>query len=108
MPFYPAAAGVASACPSPCCWCRDRRPVYPSDLTDEQWAVLGPQARQVMGELTIAVGRPMVHDLRAMCDAVAYVVKNGIESRALRVDFPPGRRCTRSASGGTAVVCRRS
>jgi transposase len=42
-----------------------------------------------MRELTIAVGRPMVHDLRAMCDAVGYVVKNGIEWRALPVDFPP-------------------
>ena len=51
--------------------------------------MLEPQARQVMRELTIAVGRPMVHDLRAMCDAVAYVVKNGIEWRALPVDFPP-------------------
>jgi transposase len=31
----------------------------------------------------------MVHDLRAMCDAVAYVVKDGVEWRALPVDFPP-------------------
>jgi transposase len=42
-----------------------------------------------MAGLTVAVGRPMVHDLRAMCDAVAYVVKNGIEWRALPADFPP-------------------
>jgi transposase len=41
-----------------------------------------------MRELTIAVGRPMVHDLRSMCDAVSYVVKNGVEWRALPVDFP--------------------
>lgn len=74
---------------SPGCWCHDRVPRYPSDLTGEQWAVLEPRARQVMRELTVAVGRPMVHDLRAMCDAVAYVVKNGIEWRALPVDFPP-------------------
>jgi len=58
-------------------------------VTDGQWAVLEPRARQVMADLTIAVGRPMVHDLRAMCDAVNYVVKNGIEWRALPVDFPP-------------------
>jgi hypothetical protein len=32
-----------------------------------------------MAGLTLAVGRPMVHDLRAMCDSVAYVVKNGVE-----------------------------
>jgi transposase len=42
-----------------------------------------------MAELTVAAGRPMVHDLRAMCDAVAYVVRNGIEWRALPADFPP-------------------
>lgn len=64
-------------------------PRYPSDLTGEQWAVLEPRARAVMTDLTVAAGRPMVHDLRAMCDAVAYVVKNGVEWRALPVDFPP-------------------
>jgi transposase len=88
MPVYPAGAPRAS-CASPGCWCRDRRPCYPSDLTDAQWAVLEPRAREVMAGLTIAVGRPMVHDLRAMCDAVAYVARNGVEWRALPVDFPP-------------------
>jgi transposase len=88
MPVYPAAAWNAS-CASPGCWCRDRRPRYPSDLTDEQWAVLEPRAWEVMRELTAAVGRPMVHDLRAMCDAVSYVARNGVEWRALPADFPP-------------------
>jgi transposase len=64
-------------------------PCYPSDLTDAQWAVLEPRARQVMSDLTVTVGRPMTHDLRAVCDAVGYVVKNGIEWRALPADFPP-------------------
>jgi transposase len=89
MPVYPVTSGLATSCASPGCWCRDRRPCYPSDLTDEQWAVLEPRAREVMRELTIAVGRPMVHDLRAMYDAMSYVVKNGVEWRALPVDFPP-------------------
>ena len=31
----------------------------------------------------------MSHDLRAMVDAVAYVVRNGIEWRAVPADFPP-------------------
>jgi transposase len=90
MLVYPAAARNAStSCASPGCWCRDRVPRYPSDLTGNQWAVLEPRAREVMRELTTAVGRPMTHDLRAMCDAVGYVVRNGIEWRALPVDFPP-------------------
>src|SRR6201987_1853011 len=88
-PVYPVAAGIATSCASPGCWCRDRRPCYPSALTDRQWTVLEPRAREVMSELTVAVGRPMVHDLRAMCDAVSYVVKNGVEWRALPVDLPP-------------------
>jgi transposase len=88
MPVYPVAVRDAS-CASPGCWCRDRVPRYPSDLTDAQWAVLEPRARAVMAGLTVAAGRPMTHDLRAMCDAVSYVVRNGIEWRALPVDFPP-------------------
>lgn len=37
----------------------------------------------------MAAGRPMVHDLRAMLDGVFYVIKNGVEWRALPADFPP-------------------
>ena len=88
MRVYPVAATNAS-CASRGCWCRDRVSCYPSDLDDAQWAVLEPQARAVMAELTVAAGRPMVHDLRAMCDAISYVVRNGIEWRALPADFPP-------------------
>jgi len=62
---------------------------YPSDLSDVEWAVLRPQAEQVMAEIRRATGRPLVHDLRAMVDAIGYVVRNGIEWRALPVDFPP-------------------
>jgi transposase len=87
MPVY-RPAGRKASCASPGCWCHDRARCYPSDLDDAQWAVLEPQARAVMAELTIAAGRPMRHDLRAMCDAVFYVVRNGIEWRALPVDFP--------------------
>jgi transposase len=88
MPVYPGAAQNAS-CPSEGCLCHDRVPRYPSDLSDDQWKVLEPQARSVMRDLVRAQGRPMGHDLRAMCDAIAYVVRNGIEWRALPVDFPP-------------------
>ncbi|MER5625679.1 transposase [Streptosporangium sp. NPDC002544] len=105
MPVYRAgASGASSSCPG--CACRDRMPRYPSDMTDAQWKVLEPQARVVMEEMRRATGRPMVHDLRAMVDAIGYVVRNGIEWRALPVDFPPGRRCTRSSSGGASAGCR--
>jgi transposase len=62
---------------------------YPSDLSDAQWEVLRPEAEAVMDEIRRATGRPMAHELRAMLDAVGYVVRNGIEWRALPVDFPP-------------------
>jgi transposase len=88
MLVYPAAARHAT-CSSEGCLCRDRVPSYPSDLSNEQWAVLEPQARAVMRELVRAQGRPMVHDLRAMCDGIGYVARNGIEWRAMPVDLPP-------------------
>jgi transposase len=88
MPACPLAARNAR-CASPGCWCRDRSARYPSDLDDSQWRVLEPEARVVMAELTRASGRPMAHELRAVCDAVFYVVKNGIEWRELPADFPP-------------------
>jgi transposase len=87
MSVYRADVVGASTCPG--CWCRDRVPRYPSDLTDAQWGVLRPEAEQVMADLRRTTGRPMVHDLRAMVDAIGYVVRNGIEWRALPVDFPP-------------------
>jgi transposase len=88
VPVYPVAARSAS-CASPRCRCHDRTPAYPSDTTDEQWRVLQPEAGAVMAGLVRVSGRPMVHDLRAMVDAVFYVVRNGVEWRALPVDFPP-------------------
>jgi transposase len=88
MSSYPLGAlGASLACPG--CLCRDRVRRYPSDLSDAEWAVLRPQAEQVMAEIRRATGRPMVHDLRAMVDAIGYVARNGIEWRALPIDFPP-------------------
>jgi len=88
MPVYLAAAQDAT-CSSEGCLCRDRVPSYPSDLSDEQWVVLEPRARAVMRDLVRAQGRPMVHDLRAVVDGIGYVTRNGIEWRAMPVDFPP-------------------
>jgi transposase len=58
-------------------------------MSDAEWEVLRPQAEQVMAQIRLAAGRPMDHCLRSMVDAVRYVVRNGIEWRALPVDFPP-------------------
>ena len=64
----------------------ERRP-YPSDLTDEQWAVLQPlvtRPRRADGR-----GRPPEVDLREVVNAVLYVLHEGCRWRALPHDFPP-------------------
>lgn len=89
MTVYRVEAAKAS-CGVSGCACRNRTRSYPSDLTDEQWTVLEPEARAVMAELRKSPGgAPMKHDLRAMLDAIGYVTRYGIEWRALPIDFPP-------------------
>jgi transposase len=85
---YPITASSAR-CAARGCRCGVRRPVYPSDMSDAEWHVLRPQAEEVMQQIRLAPGRPAEHPLRSMLDGVRYVVRNGIEWRALPVDFPP-------------------
>jgi transposase len=81
-------AGDAKA-PWPCeCGCARRVPLYPTDLTDEQWAVLEP-ALPVMLCGTVLGGRPEKHWRRTMIDAMFYVDDNGCKWRALPADYPP-------------------
>lgn len=88
MSVYPIAA-LGARCAARGCPCATRRPVYPSDMSDTEWEVLRPQVVEVMAAIRLSPGRPMDHPLRSMLDAVRYVVRNGIEWRALPVDFPP-------------------
>src|SRR5918998_397333 len=57
---------------------------YPTDLSDDQWRFIGPHLPQPTGE-----GRPRLHGLRAILDAVFYVLKSGCPWRMLPRDFPP-------------------
>jgi transposase len=89
MTVYSAQSAKAS-CRVPGCTCHERVPRYPSDVTDAEWELLGPEAQAVMAELRRGpAGRPMEHDLRAVLDAIRYVTRYGIEWRALPADFPP-------------------
>jgi len=56
---------------------------YPSDLTDEQWPLIEPLIPVYPG------GRPRTTDLRAVVDAIFYVLRTGCQWRYLPVDFPP-------------------
>lgn len=57
---------------------------YPSDLTDEQWAVLE--------SLILVVkpgGRPAKHSRRQIVNAILYTLRTGCQWRMLPRDYPP-------------------
>jgi transposase len=57
---------------------------YPSDVTDEQWALIEPHIPPApLG------GRPRKTDVRDVLDAVCYILRTGCQWRYLPVDFPP-------------------
>ena len=56
---------------------------YPSDITDEQWALIEPHIPVYPG------GRPRETDLRDVVDAILYVLRTGCQWRYLPRDFPP-------------------
>src|SRR5438477_3837982 len=60
-----------------------RTQTYPSDITDEQWAFLEPHLPVYPG------GRPRKTDLRAVVDAVFYILRTGCQWRYLPKDFTP-------------------
>jgi|SRR5580704_3745285 transposase len=62
--------------------------MYPSDLSDVQWAKLEPLLSEPRGERH-AGGRPRKHALRRVVDAVLYVVKTGCQWRQMPANFPP-------------------
>src|SRR3954469_8377714 len=60
-----------------------RRHKYPSDVTDEQWALIEPLIPVYPG------GRPRKTDPRDVVDGVLYVLRTGCQWRYLPKDFPP-------------------
>src|ERR1043166_899754 len=57
---------------------------YPSDLTDDQWAILEPWIPAARPG-----GRPRTTDMRAVVNAIFYLTREGCSWRALPHDFPP-------------------
>ena len=60
------------------------RRAYQSDLSDEEWGVIEPHL-----PVARAPGRPRLHPLREILDAVFYVARGGCAWRLLPHDFPP-------------------
>ena len=56
---------------------------YPSDLTDEQWALLGPWIPPARPG-----GRPRKTDMLEVVNAIFYLTREGCTWRALPHDFP--------------------
>ena len=90
MTVYPVAASAVIPARACVCGCWDRPRRYPSDMTDAEW-VITELLLPVPAFLTPSGGRPEMHHRRAIVDAIRYVVKYGIEWRALPVDYPPWR-----------------
>src|SRR5436853_3594708 len=62
---------------------RQRAGGYPTDLTDEQWAVLAPLVARGAGP-----GRPPTVSLRAVLNALLYLARAGCPWRLLPREYP--------------------
>jgi putative transposase len=60
------------------------RKAYQTDLSDAEWVCIEPYLPAPESE-----GRPRVHPLREILDAVFYIVRSGCSWRLLPHDFPP-------------------
>jgi putative transposase len=61
-----------------------RTHLYPSDITDAQWALIEPHLPPAHPG-----GRPRKTDLRDIVDAIFYLLRTGCQWRYLPSDFPP-------------------
>ena len=57
---------------------------YPSDMSDEQWAIIEP-----LLPVTTGAGRPTETDLRAVMNAIFYRTRTGCQWRYLPKSYPP-------------------
>jgi len=57
---------------------------FASDLTDTEWMLLEPLMPELSG-----LGRPRTVDLRAVLNAILYILTTGCQWRALGDEFPP-------------------
>ena len=60
------------------------RTPYPSDLTDEQWALIEPMIPPAKWG-----GRPREVDMREAVNGMLYLSRGGCQWRAMPHDFPP-------------------
>jgi transposase len=76
-----------------------RKP-YPTDRSDAEWNYIQPHMPAPKG-----FGRPRIHDLREILNAVFYVLKSGCQWRLLPHEFP--RACYEPALRMPAACWRK-
>src|SRR3712207_8284891 len=78
-------------------------PRYPSDLSDEEWAILQPLLSSAEKR-----GRPPKWPLRHVADAVFYLLRSGCSWRMLPHEYPPWRseEHTSELQSRQYLVCR--
>ena len=62
----------------------NKRPNYPTDLTDAEWQIIEPLVPPVNSG-----GRPADHWRREIVNAIFYVLRTGCQWRMLPHDLPP-------------------
>jgi putative transposase len=60
--------------------------LYLSDLSNEEWVILEPLLQKPK-----RAGRPPVHDLRLIVNAIFYLMQTGIQWRMMPREYPPWR-----------------
>ncbi|GAA4763861.1 transposase [Citricoccus nitrophenolicus] len=68
---------------------------YPSDLTDEQWALIEPMVPVKPG------GRPAKHPRRGIVEAILYLDRTDAPGGRCRTTSRPGTPSTGTSSAGT-------
>jgi transposase len=61
-----------------------RRPAYPTDVSDAQWALIAPWIPPALPG-----GRPRTTNMRQVVNAILYVLRTGCAWRLLPHDLPP-------------------
>src|SRR5581483_8531468 len=73
---------------------------YPSDVTDEEWAFCAPYLRLMTEEAP-----QRVHSLRAVFNAVRYLVRVGCPWHMIPNDFPPASSVYQQVQRWIAAGC---
>lgn len=60
------------------------RQLYPTDITDAEWSYLAPHL-----PMPKARGRPRLHSVREILNAIFYALRSGCAWRLLPHDLPP-------------------